>query len=144
MPSAVIIPGLRAAAMRFAWAGVCAMLAVTSALGGFGFLIAVLYLHLSQRLAPIGAALAVGGGLLAVAVLSVLIACWTLRRSHGRTRSLPGMDVGAGVARWAAAHPYAAVAVAVVAGMAVGANPSLRRDLEPLAGVFARGCDPRP
>lgn len=132
---------LRAAAVRLTWAGAFAAAAAASALGGFGFFVAALYSHLAGRLAPPGAALAVGGLLLIVAAVLSLVAGRVLGR--GRRAAGPpadtadfdadrwaaglGQSVGEETVRWAKAHPYGAFAVALLAGVAVGANSRPRR-----------------
>lgn len=129
---------------RYAWAGVLAASALAVALGGLGFLVAGLYLELSIRLTPPAAALAVGGGLLAAAVLVLLAARGLLRRPGraGAAPAAPMADAGGPMAeeavRWARTHPYVAMGAAALAGVAVGANPRLCRDLADLAGVSRR------
>lgn len=131
-------------ARRYAWVGALAALALAGTLGGLGFLVAGLYLGLSARLPPPAAALAVGGGLLAAAV-PVLMAAGGLLRRAGRARAGAAVRAaGSGgvladeAIRWAQAHPYAAMGAAVMAGVVVGANPRLCRDLAAVAGVSRR------
>jgi hypothetical protein len=107
------------------------------------FLGGALYLFLvSVTLAPAVAALVVGLVGLTVATLIVLVARWGLR-SRRPSAEAPSIDNGVDdlaaklgglvarqIASRAQAHPYGAIGVALVAGLAVGASPELRTALK--------------
>lgn len=145
---------LRAAGSRIAWAGALSFLAVLSGLTGVGFLLAVLHMRLSIMWGVQEASLAMGGVLLVLAALLMLGARRAIgQRPSGPATSTPaaglegaapprsgpadptqlaaqmGEDIGAQAAVWARSHPVLALAVALAAGVAVGANPGLRRKL---------------
>jgi small-conductance mechanosensitive channel len=137
----------------------CLLLAVAAALAATGFLIAALYLVLDERLTSTAAAALVGGLLLVVALVLLLVANRGIRRAcraeavgAGGSRQRPGdaersspselaaslgAVVGDETVKWTRAHPFSALAAALVAGIAVGVSPRLRSELEQLMGALS-------
>jgi hypothetical protein len=120
------------------------LLALALMLAGLGFVFAAIYLSVARIIDPPAAALATGLAAFAVAMILLLIA----RRSGGKRRrpvARPAVgpapaDVATGAAelgavladegrRIVAGHAKGATATALVAGLAVGISPRLRRTL---------------
>lgn len=155
---------LHAVTTRFTRTLACLQLAVAVAVAGTGFLIAALYLVLVERLSPTGAAALVGGLLLAVALVLLSVVNRNIGRAcraeaggasaadKAGSRQCPGdadrcssselaaslgAAVGEKTVRWTRVHPFSALAVALVAGVAVGVSPRLRSELEQLMGALS-------
>jgi hypothetical protein len=155
---------LHAAIARTARLLACLLLAVAVAFAATGYLSAALYLVLDERLTSTSAAALVGGLLLAVALVLLLVANRGIRRvsraeaggasAVGATGSREhpgdaegsspnelaaslGAVVGDETVKWTRAHPFSALAAALVAGIAVGVSPRLRGELEQLMGVLS-------
>lgn len=155
---------LHAAAACIARTLACLLLAVAAALAATGFLIAALYMVLDERLTSTAAAALVGGLLLVVALVLLLVAnrgfhracraeaggasavgtVGSRERPGDAERSSPnelaaslGAVVGDETVNWTRAHPFSALAAALVAGVAVGVSPRLRSELEQLMGALS-------
>jgi len=114
-------------------------LALFFAAAAIGFACAAIDLALSPYLSPPLAALGAAGAALVLALLILALGRWLARprRSDGAAEAgalaaalgaLLGKEGGA----FAAAHPRGTVVGSLVAGFAVGADPSLRRVLRGL------------
>lgn len=108
-------------------AAICCLFAAT------GFLIAALYIWL--RSLPLSAPIAgviVATALLLIGGLAILIAKWNVapQRKAKPDKASPAADLGGRVVRTAVeateAHPYSAVAVALLAGIMVGISRNLQ------------------
>lgn len=133
---------------RIAAAVALGLVALLAAMTGLGFLFAALYLALTRVLDPDAAALATGVGAFLVALIVLLIARSGARPPRRRARvgvAQPAVDEPTASAAAAAAevgellagrgrvmlhsHARGATATALVAGLALGVSPRLRRTL---------------
>jgi len=160
---------LHAATARIARSLAYLLLAVAVAIAATGFLSAALYLALEARLTATGAAALVGGLLLALALVLMLLANRGIgrarraetggaravgaagtrqhpddaeRRSPNELAASLGAVVGDETIKWTRAHPFSALAAALVAGVAVGVSPRLRSELEQLMGALSGKGEP--
>jgi len=138
---------LRAAGSRLALAGGLLLTAAVAALGGLGFLVAMLYMYLATAISPLAAGLLTGGLLLVVAAFLLFLASRNLRGPAPSRRTAPqpldssanaapndlaaqmGASLGADAVDWARKNPAAGIGAALAAGFVVGANPGLVREL---------------
>lgn len=126
---------------RIVGAALGLILALTAAFAGAGFLLAALYVYLAQSLPAWGAALAVAGVCFAIAFVVLLIvrARSAPRRGGAGHETPPSGDATGGGAATDLAfdlgrlgadrvrdNPKSSMAVALLAGLILGASPALR------------------